>query len=84
MMTVREVAGVLKISLWKTYRLIEREVLGHQRFGGSIRVTEGQLADYLRRTEHTPKKAVRPKRKAEPLLYITGQRRTRAASRRIK
>jgi excisionase family DNA binding protein len=87
MMTVSEVAKVLRISVWKAYRLIERRELGYHRLDGSIRVTQTQLVDYLRRTEHTPKGTVRPKSPPDrtPFVHTRLQpRRTRDASRRIK
>jgi excisionase family DNA binding protein len=55
---VKEVAPLLRLSVWTVYRLIQTGALGHQRFGGAIRVTQEQLLAYMRRTEKTPKGAV--------------------------
>jgi excisionase family DNA binding protein len=62
MMTVPEVAAALKVSLWKAYSLVELRELGHNRIGGTIRVSDAQLAEYLKRTERPPML----KTKAEP------------------
>jgi excisionase family DNA binding protein len=83
MMTVPEVAAALKISLWKTYRLIEARELGYNRIGGSIRVSQAQFADYLKRTERPPRVPAPPQPPREPFKYVSFEPpRTRGASRR--
>ena len=71
MMTIPEVVGALKISLWKAYRLIEARELGHHRIGGSIRVSQTQLADYLKRTERPPRDPVPRQPPHEPFKYVS-------------
>lgn len=47
LMTPKQVAERLAISLSKVYALIEKGVIGCYRIGGSIRVSEEQLNTYL-------------------------------------
>jgi excisionase family DNA binding protein len=47
LMTPKNVAERLAISLSKVYSLIDRGTIGYYRIGGSIRVSEEQLNTYL-------------------------------------
>ncbi len=85
MMTVPEVAKALRVSLWKAYRLIEARELGHNRIGGSIRVSQTQFADYLKRTERPPREPVPPQLPREPFKYVSFEPpRTRGGSHELK
>jgi excisionase family DNA binding protein len=51
-LTVAEVAERLNLSQSKVYELVERGELPHHRFGGAIRISEQQIAEYLAATKH--------------------------------
>ena len=51
MLRVKQVAERLNLSESKIYELLERGELPHHRFGGAIRVSEEQIAEYLERTK---------------------------------
>ena len=50
MLTVKDVAQRLNVSLGAVYKAIQNGSLEHHRFGSSIRITEKQLAEYLGET----------------------------------
>jgi excisionase family DNA binding protein len=52
MLRVKQVADRLNLSQSKVYELIEAGELPHHRFGGAIRVSEEQIAEYLEETKH--------------------------------
>lgn len=54
MLTVKQVAERLSVSPSKVYRLIETGQLAHHRIGGSIRMTEEQVATFLEATRREP------------------------------
>lgn len=61
-MRVREVAERLEISVSMVYALIAAGRLPCTRHGlgrGTIRISEGQLEDYLRSTEEEPREALK-------------------------
>jgi len=47
LLTVREVAGVLRVSLPIVYRLCERDELAHVRVSNAIRIPPSALIPYL-------------------------------------
>jgi len=51
LLTVREVAGVLGVSLPIVYRLCERDELEHVRVSNSIRIWPSAVTAYLERRE---------------------------------
>ena len=72
MLKVREVAKRLNISESKVYALIEAGELSHHRFGGAIRVSDEQIADFLEQTKHarsTPELPKGPRRRV-PLRHL--------------
>ncbi|MDA1013843.1 MAG: helix-turn-helix domain-containing protein [Planctomycetota bacterium] len=50
MLTVKQVAQQLNVSLGSVYKSIRRGDLEHHRFGASIRVSEEQLAEFVEGT----------------------------------
>jgi excisionase family DNA binding protein len=50
MLTVKDVAERLALSTDKVYDLVAASKIEHHRFGGTIRITEEQLAAYLEST----------------------------------
>ena len=50
MLRVSDVAKRLSLSVSKVYELVERKHLAHHKIGGSIRISEQQLADFLDQT----------------------------------
>lgn len=52
MLKVRDVAARLSLSESKIYELVECGELSHYRFGGAIRVSEQQIAEFLQKTKH--------------------------------
>jgi excisionase family DNA binding protein len=86
MMTVGDVAEALNVSPGKVYGLIDREELGHNRIGKSIRISQTQFADYLKRTERPPRVPAAVKAsQLEPLLRVSFEPpRTRGASQELK
>ena len=59
MLRVKQVADRLNLSESKIYEMVERGELPHHRFGGAIRVSEEQIAEYLEETK-------RERREPEP------------------
>lgn len=57
MLRVKQVAARLSLSESKVYELVERGELPHHRFGGAIRVSEEQIAEYLDATKRERKEA---------------------------
>lgn len=51
MLRVKQVAERLNLSESKVYEMVERGDLPHHRFGGAIRVSESQIAEYLEETK---------------------------------
>jgi len=51
MLRVKQVAERLNLSESKVYELVERGEMPHHRFGGAIRVSEEQVAEYLEATK---------------------------------
>jgi len=47
MLTVREMAARLSLSVTKTYELLRSGSLPHYRIGGAIRITEADFAAFL-------------------------------------
>lgn len=60
MLTVKEIAGRLKVSLSKAYALIDAGEIAHYRIGGSIRVSEEQLQEFLDRARQGRRAAREP------------------------
>jgi excisionase family DNA binding protein len=58
---VKQVAERLNLSVSKIYELVESGELPHHRFGGAIRVSEEQIAEYMNRTKRERKSAAPPK-----------------------
>jgi|FLYL01.1.fsa_nt_gi excisionase family DNA binding protein len=54
MLKVSEVASRLSLSPSKVYELVEKGKLPHYRIGGSIRVSEEQLSEFLNEAERRP------------------------------
>lgn len=50
-MTVKDVQKKLNVSLALVYRLVDRGELASHRIGKSIRISEEDLEDYLRKTK---------------------------------
>jgi len=53
MLTVKQVAEQLNVSIGAVYKAIQNGSLEHFRFGSAIRITEEQLTDYLDQTRVT-------------------------------
>ena len=53
-LTARQVAERLGVSRNAIYALIEKGEIGHNRIGGSIRITEEQFAEYQEHIAHQP------------------------------
>ena len=53
MLTVKQVADQLNVSIGAVYKAIQNGSLEHFRFGSAIRITEEQLTDYLDQTRVT-------------------------------
>ena len=71
MLKVREVAARLNLSESKVYALIESGELPHHRFGGAIRVSDQQVADFLEQTKHERSKPEMPKgRNRAPFRHL--------------
>ena len=51
MLRVKQVAERLNLSESKVYEMVERGELPHHRFGGAIRVSEDQIAEFLEETK---------------------------------
>lgn len=51
MLRVKQVAERLNLSESKVYEMLERGELPHHRFGGAIRVSEDQIAEFLEETK---------------------------------
>ncbi len=51
MLRVKQVAERLNLSQSKIYEMVESGELPHHRFGGAIRVSEDQIAEYLEETK---------------------------------
>ena len=51
MLRVKQVAERLNLSESKIYEMVESGQLSHHRFGGAIRVSEEQIAEYLEETK---------------------------------
>jgi excisionase family DNA binding protein len=62
MLTVRQVAERLGLSRAQVYAMCSSGKLPHHRFGGAIRVSEEQLAAYLRSSEVAPAPRKQPRR----------------------
>lgn len=74
MLTVKQVAERLRISLSSAYQLIESLKISYHRIGGAIRVSEEQLKEYLEdtkreREEPSPVKG-KPSRPQTKLKHI--------------
>lgn len=50
MLTIKQVAEQLNLSIGAVYKAVKRGDLEHHRFGATIRVTEEQLAAFLQET----------------------------------
>jgi excisionase family DNA binding protein len=68
LMTVPEVAKRLNISRSKTYQLIDSGALPHFRIGGSVRVAEDQLAEFLESVRQGPPERAAPTRRTRSTL----------------
>lgn len=51
LLTVKDVSIRLSLSSTKVYRLIEGGELAHHRIGGAIRISEEQIAEFLKQTK---------------------------------
>jgi excisionase family DNA binding protein len=73
MLKIKQLAERLGLSLSKCYELVASGEIAHHRIGGSIRVSEEQLAFYLERTkrEREPIPRRRGTRPRTPLKHIT-------------
>lgn len=61
-LTVPEVAAILRVSRMAIYRLIDDRRLGHLRIGRSVRVPRRALAAYIASVAvHAQRPAVRPR-----------------------
>jgi excisionase family DNA binding protein len=67
MFTVKQLAQRLEISQTKAYRIVETGEIGHHKFGAAVRITEAQLAAYLKKTEREPEDPTH--RRRERLRY---------------
>lgn len=54
MLTVKDVASELRLSIGAVYKAINSGRLGHHRFGSSIRITHEQLAEFIEHSCVTP------------------------------
>ena len=61
MRKVKQVAERLNLSVSKIYEMVESGELPHHRFGGAIRVSEEQIAEYMNRTKRERRAATPPK-----------------------
>ena len=50
MLTVKQVASRLNISLGAVYKAMQDGVLEHHRFGSALRISEEQLEEYLQQS----------------------------------
>ena len=69
-MTVKDAAARLEVSIDTVYQLCARGKLRHRRIGvgrGTIRISEDQLADYLRQAEQGPAPVI-PARRSHPAI----------------
>lgn len=57
MLTIKQVAEHLSLSIGAVYKAINRGELEHHRFGSSIRVTDEQLEDFIQETRVRSKPA---------------------------
>jgi excisionase family DNA binding protein len=56
LLTPKDVAEVLRLSMQTVYELLKTGQLPHYKVGRSYRVSEEQLADYLRGVRSDPEK----------------------------
>jgi len=63
MLRVKQVAERLNLSESKVYELVERGELPHHRFGGAIRVSEEQVAEYLEATKRERRELEPPRKR---------------------
>ncbi|MFO0905783.1 MAG: helix-turn-helix domain-containing protein [Pirellulales bacterium] len=68
LMTVQEVARRLNISRSKAYQMVDSGALPHFRIGGSVRVAEEQLAEYLESVRQGPRERAAPVRRTRSTL----------------
>ena len=61
MLRVKQVAERLGLSESKVYEMVERGELPHHRFGGAIRVSEEQVAEYLESTKRERRETAPPR-----------------------
>ena len=54
LLTVNEVAGLLRVSKTSVYRLVERRLIPFYRLPGSLRFTEEDVQAFLRRKRVEP------------------------------
>lgn len=69
MLRVKEVAARLNLSESKVYELIESGQLPHHRFGGAIRVSEVQIAEFLDETKRDRREPA-TRLRARPLRHL--------------
>ena len=65
MLTVKQVANVLALSISAVYALVDRGELAHYRIGGAIRIGDEHLSEFLRAKKsedenRSPKKQMVP------------------------
>jgi len=60
-LTVKQVAERLNLSVSKIYEMVEIGELPHHRFGGAIRVSEEQIGEYMDRTKRERRSATPPR-----------------------
>ncbi|MEZ6033135.1 MAG: helix-turn-helix domain-containing protein [Planctomycetaceae bacterium] len=77
LMTVKEVAHFLRLSLAETYRLVNTKSLTHFRVGpgrGAIRISEQDVLAFLENRrqgrEMLPRDVFSPRRNSKPLKHI--------------
>jgi excisionase family DNA binding protein len=65
-LTVKEVAAKLRLSLSKTYALLDSGMLGYYQLDGSKRVSEDQLQRFLEASEKRERGHISPDRRQQP------------------
>lgn len=59
MLKVQQVAERLNVSVSKVYAMVENGTLAHHKIGGSVRVSEEMLTEYLQTTRRERGPAIR-------------------------
>ena len=75
LLTVKEVASRLRLSLTETYKLVQSLAIAHYRVGpgkGAIRIDDKEIEAFLenRRIGHEEKKTVIPVIRSKPMKHI--------------